>query len=168
MPLGEPLVGRLPNSVKAEGLDPMDFKKISENYAAKGQVFPQEMGEIADLGFKTIINNRPDGEETGQPEDAALKAAAEAAGLSYVFIPITLPTLSPDLVTQHHAAIEASDGPVFAFCRSGTRSTILWALTQVCFHGKSISEVTSAAAREGYDLSGMVPLLEGYREALAG
>ena len=163
-----PLVGHLPNSVKAEGLNPMDFKKISENYAAKGQVFPQDMGEIADLGFKTIINNRPDGEEMGQPADAELKAAAEAEGLSFVFIPMTLPILSPELVTQHHAAIEASDGPVFAFCRSGTRSTILWALTQVCFHGKSISEVTSAAAREGYDLSGMAQLLEEYREALAG
>ncbi len=145
----------------------MDFKQISEDYAAKGQVFSQEMSEIASLGFKTVINNRPDGEEMGQPVNDELKAAAEAAGLSYVFIPITLPTLSPELVTQHHAAIESSAGPVFAFCRSGTRSTILWALTQVCFHGKSISEVTSAAAREGYDLSGMAPLLEGYREALA-
>tara|TARA_E500000318_G_scaffold85321_1_gene81304 strand:+ start:5426 stop:5890 length:465 start_codon:yes stop_codon:yes gene_type:complete len=153
--------------VKAEGLSPMDFKQISEDYAAKGQVFSQEMSEIASLGFKTVINNRPDGEEMGQPVNDELKAAAEAAGLSYVFIPITLPTLSPELVTQHHAAIESSAGPVFAFCRSGTRSTILWALTQVCFHGKSISEVTSAAAREGYDLSGMAPLLEGYREALA-
>ncbi len=145
----------------------MDFKQISENYAAKGQILSQEMSEIANLGFKTVINNRPDGEEMGQPVNDDLKAAAEAAGLSYVFIPMTLPTLSPALVTQHHMAIEASDGPVFAFCRSGTRSTILWALTQVCFHGASISEVTSSAAREGYDLSGIAPLLEGYREELA-
>ncbi|MEQ8331874.1 TIGR01244 family sulfur transferase [Nisaea sp.] len=144
----------------------MDFKRISEIYAAKGQIFPQEMKELADLGFRTVINNRPDGEEAGQPVDAELKAAAEAAGLSYAYIPMTLPTLSPDLVKQHHAAIEASDGPVFAFCRSGTRSTILWALTQVCFHGKSISDVTSAAAEQGYDLSAMGPMLEGYRETL--
>ncbi|WP_339856420.1 TIGR01244 family sulfur transferase [uncultured Nisaea sp.] len=152
--------------MKAEGPNPMDFKKIDENYAAKGQVFPQEMSEIADLGFKTVINNRPDGEEMGQPVGDDLKAAAEAAGLSYVSIPISLPTLTPELVAEHHAAMEAAGGPVFAFCRSGTRSTILWALTQVCFHGKSIAEVTSVAAREGYDLSGVEPLLEGYRDVL--
>lgn len=146
----------------------MDYKNISEEYAAKGQVLPEDMREIAELGFRTVINNRPDGEEMGQPGDDELRVAAEAAGLAYVFVPMTLPTLSPDLVKQHHAAIEASEGPVFAFCRSGTRSTVLWALTQVCFHGKSFSEVASAAAREGYDLSGMGPMLEAYREELGG
>ena len=142
----------------------MYFKQISENYAAHGQILPQHMAEIASLGFKTVINNRPDGEETGQPLGVELKAAAEVAGLSYAFIPMTVPTLSPELVTQHHTAIEASNGPVFAFCRSGTRSTVLWALTQVRFHGHSISDVISAAGQQGYDLSGVAPLLEEYRE----
>ena len=142
----------------------MYFKQISENYAAHGQILPQHMAEIASLGFKTVINNRPDGEEAGQPLEAELKAAAEVAGLTYAFIPMTMPTLSPELVTQHHTAIEASHGPVFAFCRSGTRSTVLWALTQVRFHGHSIPDVISAAGQQGYDLSGVAPLLEEYRE----
>ena len=141
----------------------MDFKQISENYAAHGQILPQHMAEIASLGFKTVINNRPDGEEAGQPLGAELKAAAEVAGLTYAFIPMTMPTLSPELVTQHHTAIEASHGPVFAFCRSGTRSTVLRALAQVRFNGHSIPDVISAAAQQGYDLSGVAPLLEEYR-----
>jgi uncharacterized protein (TIGR01244 family) len=142
----------------------MYFKQISENYAVKDQILPQDMAEIASLGFKTVINNRPDGEEAGQPLGVEIKAAAEVAGLSYAFIPMTVPALSPELVTQHHTAIEASNGPVFAFCRSGTRSTVLWALTQVRFHGHSISDVISAAGQQGYDLSGVAPLLEEYRE----
>jgi sulfide:quinone oxidoreductase len=141
----------------------MNIREISEQYAVDGQVFPSDMQAIADRGFKFVINNRPDGEEPGQASEADLRSAAEAAGLSYRFIPMTMPTLTPELVAEHNAAIESADGPVFAFCRSGTRSTILWALAQVCFHGKSIAEVSSAAAAQGYDLSGVVPLLEGYR-----
>jgi len=146
----------------------MNIREISEHYAVDGQINPSDMQAIADRGFKSVINNRPDGEEPGQPPEADIRSAAEAAGLSYRFIPMTMPTLSPELVAEHNAAIEAAGGPVLAFCRSGTRSTILWALAQVCFHGKSIAEVSSAAAAQGYDLSAVAPLLEGYRAELAG
>ncbi len=146
----------------------MNIREISEDYAVDGQVLPSDMQAIADLGFKFVINNRPDGEEAGQALEADLRSAAEAAGLSYRFIPMTMPSLTPELVADHNAAIESADGPVFAFCRSGTRSTILWALTQVCFHGRSIAEVSSAAAAQGYDLAAVAPLLEGYRTELRG
>lgn len=146
----------------------MNIREISDHYAVDGQIFPSDMQAIADCGFKFVINNRPDGEEPGQAPEADLRSAAEAAGLSYRFIPMTMPSLTPELVAEHHAAIESADGPVFAFCRSGTRSTILWALTQVCFHRKSIAEVTSAAAAQRYDLSAVAPLLEGYRTELGG
>lgn len=146
----------------------MNLRRISNHYSVDGQIFPSDMQAIADSGFKFVINNRPDGEEPGQALEADLRAAAAAAGLSYRFIPMTMPTLTPELVTEHHAAIESADGPVFAFCRSGTRSTILWALTQVCFHGKSIAEVSSGAAAQGYDLSAVAPLLEGFRTELGG
>lgn len=144
----------------------MDIKKISESYSVDGQIQPSDMKAVAELGFKSVINNRPDNEEAGQPAEKDLRAAAEAAGLSYEFIPMTLPSLTPELLERHHATIESASGPVFAFCRSGTRSTILWALTQVCFHGKSVSEVSAAAAEQGYDLTGAVPLLEGFRETM--
>lgn len=143
-------------------------KEITPSYTASAQIGLEDLKEIADLGFKAVINNRPDNEEAGQPLDADLRAAAESLGLSYHSIPMTMPSLTPELVAQHHAAIRDTDGKVFAFCRSGTRSTVLWALTRVCFEGASNGEVVSAAGAQGYDLSGMHPLLDGFREALSG
>ncbi|UUX48605.1 TIGR01244 family sulfur transferase [Nisaea acidiphila] len=144
----------------------MNIKMISEKYGVDGQIQPSDMKAVAEAGFKLVINNRPDGEEPGQPPESDLRAAAEAAGLSYQFIPMTLPTLTPDVVLQQHGAIESVEGEVFAFCRSGTRSTILWALSQVCCNGNSVAAVSAAAGEQGYDLSGVEPLLEGYREAM--
>lgn len=144
----------------------MQLKRITDAYAVDGQILPSDMKVIADEGFKSVINNRPDNEEPGQALESDLRAAAEAAGLSYHFIPMTMPTLSPELVAEHNAAIEAAEGAVVAFCRSGTRSTVLWALTQFCYRNKQLSELASAAGAQGYDLSGMGPLLESYRAAL--
>ena len=95
---------------------------VTEKVSVIGQLQPEEFVELARRGFKTIINNRPDGEEASQPGTAAEEAAARAAGLDYVFIPVTSSNMRPEDVRRFAETIVASDGPVLAHCRSGARS----------------------------------------------
>lgn len=107
-------------------------------------------------GFKLIVNNRPDGEEAGQPTSAEFAAAAQAAGLTYVHVPVSgRPT--PQQIKAENAAIAAVDGPTLAFCRSGSRSIITWACCQLASGAASRSKLVSQAATAGYDLSAVLP-----------
>ena len=107
-----------------------------------------DIDEAAAQGIRLIVNNRPDGEEPGQPSSAEIEAAARAAGLDYRHIPIA-GGFPPERV---EAMAEALDhGPVLAFCRSGTRSTYLWALARSA-RGVPAEESIAAAAAAGYDL----------------
>lgn len=129
----------------------MDLKKINDNISVSPQITPEDIPAIKAAGFVTIVNNRPDGEAPDQPAGAEIKAAAEAAGLGYVFIPMGREGVSPEMIEQTRAALEGSAGPVLCFCRSGTRSATLWSLSQA---GKmSADEIISAAASAGYDMS---------------
>jgi uncharacterized protein (TIGR01244 family) len=121
------------------------------------QISPDDMPAIKAAGFATVINNRPDGEAFDQPSHAVMKAAAEAAGLAYHFIPLGRDGVSPDLVEEERAALEGSNGPVLAYCRSGTRSTTLWALSQA---GKMpAQEIVAQAAHAGYEMSHLLGYL---------
>lgn len=124
------------------------MKKLDENMFVAGQIAPQE---IAALGMAMIVNNRPDGEEPGQPSSQALAAAAEAAGVAYRYIPVAGGFSLPQ-VAQMADALAAADGPVLAFCKSGTRSTYIWALAQSRL-GADAEELVSKTAAAGYDLS---------------
>ena len=107
-------------------------------------------------GFRLIVNNRPDGEAPGQPTSAEIEKAANAAGLAYVHVPVVgRPTLQQ--VEAVRRAIDAADGPAIAFCRSGTRSIMTWALAQLASGATSRAELVSQAAAAGYDLSGVLP-----------
>lgn len=129
----------------------MELKRINDDVSVAPQISPDDMPALKAAGFATVINNRPDGEAFDQPSSAVMKAAAEAAGLSYHYIPLGRDGVSPQLVEQTTAALEGSDGPVLAFCRSGTRSTTLWALSQA---GKMpAQEIVAQAAHAGYDMS---------------
>ena len=129
----------------------MDLKRINEHISVSPQISPDDLVAIKAAGFVTVINNRPDGESPDQPSSAQMQAAAEAAGLAYHYIPLGRDGVSPDMVAETEAVLEGSDGPVFAYCRSGTRSTTLWALSQA---GKlPAQEIVSAAAHAGYDMS---------------
>jgi uncharacterized protein (TIGR01244 family) len=104
-----------------------------------------------------VINNRPDGESPDQPTSAEMQAAAEAAGLSYHFIPLGREGVSPEMIEEERVALEGSDGPVLCFCRSGTRSTTLWALTQA---GRMpAQEIVAQAAHAGYEMSHLLGYL---------
>ncbi|MFZ5713579.1 MAG: bifunctional sulfur transferase/dioxygenase Blh [Bradyrhizobium sp.] len=101
---------------------------VTQKFSVAGQLQPEDFAELARSGFKTIINNRPDGEESSQPGSAAEEEAARAAGLDYVFIPVTSSNMRPEDVRRFAETIVASDGPVLAHCRSGARSFYMWVL----------------------------------------
>ncbi|MFL6845473.1 MAG: TIGR01244 family sulfur transferase [Allosphingosinicella sp.] len=119
------------------------------------QIVPNDVPAIAALGVRLIVNNRPDGEEPGQPSSAQIEAAVRAAGLDYRHIPISggFPQAQVEAMAQ---ALEA--GPVLAFCRSGTRSTWLWALARVS-RGTDAETLVRQAAGAGYDLGALPALL---------
>ena len=135
----------------------MDVKRINDHVSVSPQIGPDDLPALRALGFTAIINNRPDGESPDQPPSAAMQAAAEKAGLSYHFIPLGRDGVSTEMVEQETEALEGSAGPVLAFCRSGTRSTTLWALSQA---GKMPAhEIVAAAAHAGYDMSHLLGYL---------
>lgn len=129
----------------------MELKRINDHVSVSGQIQPEDVKTLKDLGFTAIVNNRPDGEAPDQPEGAAIEAAARAAGLAYHAIPLGREGVNPDLVNATKAVLEGSDGKVFCFCRSGTRSTTLWALSQA---GEvPADQIIAQAAEAGYDMS---------------
>lgn len=126
------------------------MRQLDEKTWVAGQIAPAEMEALKARGLRAIVNNRPDGEEPGQPTSAEIEAAAKAAGLAYAFIPIA-GGFSADQVEAMTAVIEPP-GVTLAFCRSGTRSTLLWALARAQL-GDDPQELEAKAAATGYDLS---------------
>jgi uncharacterized protein (TIGR01244 family) len=110
----------------------------------------------AEQGFKTIINNRPDGEDPAQPSGLQIEAAAQNAGLAYFHVPVRGgPT--PEQVETTQKILEQAPGPVLAFCRSGTRSIVTWSLAQALSGDYSPDELIGFGRAAGYDLSGLFP-----------
>lgn len=138
----------------------MDLRQITPDFAVAPQITPDEVPAIAALGFRTLINNRPDDEITEALDSAAMAMAAAEAGLAYHHLPYFPGQMTPDLVAAFEAVMVTAEGPVLAYCRSGTRSSHLWAMEQA---GKRpVAQILSAAAEAGYDHSGLVPLLEDH------
>jgi uncharacterized protein (TIGR01244 family) len=135
------------------------FRKIDDSISVMPQITPDMVGAIRDAGFVAIINNRPDDEEADQPDGAAIRVAAEAVGLAYTAIPVTHAGFSHAQVDAMVTALDAADGPVLAYCRSGTRSTYLWALAQAK-SGMTPDTIAERAAGAGYDVGGIRPMIE--------
>ena len=135
-----------------------EFKHVSGSFYAAAQIQDSDIEQAVSDGFSTIINNRPDGEEPGQPASDELKTRVEAAGMRYYHIPVYPGHLGPEQVASFRSALEESEGKVLGFCRSGMRSTCTWALTQA--GARSAEDIISSAASAGYDISGMRPRLE--------
>lgn len=129
----------------------MELKRINEHVSVSPQISPEDVAAIKAAGFVAIINNRPDGEAPDQPSSAEIEQAAGAAGLAYHHIPLGRDGVTPEMVAETKQVLEGSTGPVFCFCRSGTRSTTLWALSRA--GEQPASEIIAAAANAGYDMS---------------
>jgi uncharacterized protein (TIGR01244 family) len=136
----------------------MDIRKINDAVSVAPQIMADEMAEVARLGFSTVINNRPDGESFDQPPAAVVEAAAQAAGLVYHYQPVTSGGLTVDDVLHFRELLATAEGPVLAFCRSGTRCANLWALAQA--GNCNPDEVIAAAANAGYDVRGLRQILQ--------
>lgn len=129
-----------------------DFRRLTENILVSPQLSIDDVTEAAALGVGTIVNNRPDGEEPSAPQGEQIAAAAAAAGLNYVAIPVGHSGFSEPQVDAMITAIEQAEGPILAYCRSGTRSTLLWALASAK-QGESPETIARTAAQAGYDVS---------------
>lgn len=136
----------------------LTLHRIDEILSVAPQIAPEDVSAIKAAEFATIVNNRPDGEEAGQPDGEAIRVAAEAAGIGYAAIPVTHAGFSYLQVTAM-ADVLAASGPVLAFCRSGTRSCHLWALARATM-GDDADDLTNRAAAAGYDISAIRQLLD--------
>lgn len=128
----------------------MDIRPISDTFAVSPQIAPEDVAQIKAAGFATIVCNRPDIEVPPDVGADAIRAAAEAAGLRFVLNPLSHGSLSMDHVDTQGRALSDADGPVFAYCASGNRSAVLWALSQA--GAVPTDDLIAAAARAGYNL----------------
>ncbi len=135
------------------------FRQLTDRIFASPQITLAEVAEAAQQGIGLIINNRPEGESDDQTPGEDIAAAAAAAGIAYVAIPVTHAGFSEAQVKAMAAALAAHDAPVLAYCRSGTRSTLLWALAEAS-RGESPDTLAAAAAGAGYDLSPVRALMD--------
>ena len=129
-----------------------DFRQINEQFLASPQISVGDVAAAKEMGVTMIVNNRPDDEEPGQVSGAQIADAAKAAGIEYRAIPVTHAGFGQGQVDAMTEALESSEGPVLAYCRSGTRSTLLWALARAK-QGANPSVIASQAANGGYDVS---------------
>ena len=136
----------------------MNVTVIDQDLAVASQVTPDDIAAAARDGVRTIMNNRPDGEEPGQLTAAQARTAAEKLGLSYVHIPVQTGTISAADVDAFAKVLKESPKPVLAHCRSGTRCYLLWAATQA-IAGKDPAQLVMRAAGDGYDIRVLPDLL---------
>ncbi|MGR7922673.1 TIGR01244 family sulfur transferase [Zobellella denitrificans] len=136
----------------------MDIRQVNATFAVADQITEEDLPLLRARGFRTLICNRPDGEVQGQPAAEALAARARELGFEWHWIPISSGNFTPDAIRAFEQALAATEQPVLAFCRSGTRSVTLWALAQSS--RQTAAELIAAAARAGYDLSPMAPLFD--------
>lgn len=128
------------------------IKELESGVAVAPQLVAEDFAEIAALGFRTIVNNRPDGEAEGQLPSAEAKALAEAHGLVYHHQPLRGYEITDEENVDAFVAIaSAAKAPVLFYCRTGTRCTLLWA--QYAAPRLGVEAVTAIAARAGYDVS---------------
>ena len=146
----------------------MRLTRIDDTLSVAGQPTLAEIAALGDQGVTTLINNRPDGEEPGQPGTAAEAAAAQGAGLAYQHLPVTGAAFGRAEIDAFRAAVTAAPGPVVAHCRSGTRSLTLHVLGAVLDGRMRRDEVMAFGTRHGFDLSGAVAWLDADAPDAAG
>jgi uncharacterized protein (TIGR01244 family) len=136
-----------------------DFRKLDENMLVSPQLELADIAQARAAGIALIVNNRPDGEDPAAPQGADIAAAAAAAGINYLAIPIGHAGFSEPQVDAMIAARDQAEGPILAYCRSGTRSTLLWALASAK-QGENPDAIARTAAQAGYDVSPIRSLID--------
>lgn len=134
------------------------FRPLDEAISVAPQIDEDDVARAAAQGFTLIVNNRPDGESPDEPQGDAIAAAARAAGIGYFAIPVTHAGFSHPQIDAMADALAKASGPVLAYCRSGTRSTLLWALARAKL-GDDHGELAAKARGAGYDLAPVAAML---------
>lgn len=136
----------------------MDIRPLTEAYAVSPQIDPVDFAAIKAAGYAMVIDNRPDGEIPPSHHTDVMAEAARAAGLEFVANPVIGGALTLANVEAQAAAMARATGPILAYCASGNRSSIVWALSQA--GQRSADELIGIPARHGYNLEALRPQLE--------
>jgi len=135
---------------------------LEDGFYVGPQLTEADFDDLAAQGIRTIINNRPDGEEPGQLTAERAAELAEAHGIAYHYIPMTSQSLTPEVIETFRNAVAESERPILAHCRSGNRCCVLWSLVQAGSGTRSVDDIVRRAAEGGYDMSGVRPLLDAF------
>lgn len=134
----------------------MDLRQLTPELAVTPQIAPEEIAELARSGYKVLINNRPDEEVEAGFDHETMKRIAQENGMEYHYIPFRPGQITPEMIAQFAQALSLP-GPKAAYCRSGNRSTVLWALSQA--GNLPEGEIRETAARAGYDLTPVLGIM---------
>lgn len=135
-----------------------DIRKLTESLSVAPQLQPADARELKEMGFHAVLCNRPDYEADDQPTYRDVASAIDAQGMTVEFQPVSNKIITDEDVDTFADHLEDMEGPVLAYCRSGTRCTVLWALSEA---GKRpIDEIIEVAGRAGYSLEALRPRLE--------
>lgn len=137
----------------------LDIRQLTQDYAVAPQISLDAAQQIKALGFTDVINNRPDPEITPDIQTQAMRAAIEAAGLVFHENPVIGGAITPENVRVQSAVMAQAKGPVLAYCASGNRSSIVWALTQA--GARPADDLIGIAAQHGYNLEHLRGALQG-------
>ncbi|TCS67211.1 TIGR01244 family sulfur transferase [Primorskyibacter sedentarius] len=136
----------------------MDIRQITPRYHVSPQISAEDAQALADAGIARVICNRPDAEVPPSHQAQAIEAAIRAAGMDFAVLPLTHQTMTPENIAAQAELVESAGGPVLAYCASGTRCSVIWALGQA---GKlPVDEILATTQRAGYALDGLRPTLE--------
>lgn len=136
----------------------MDIRPLDDRLSASPQIAPEDMPAIAGAGYRSVVSNRPDGESPDQPSAAEIESAARDAGLAFAHAPVVGGSIAESDVGHFRQTLDDLPKPILGFCRTGTRTTTLWALQHA---GKrAAAELIAVAGAAGYDLSGLAPRLK--------
>ncbi|PIE14669.1 MAG: TIGR01244 family phosphatase [Rhodobacterales bacterium] len=134
----------------------MDIRRLADDFSVSAQISVQDLQTLYDAGFRSIICNRPDGEDPGQPDAAEIAQVAHELGLEFAFLPAVTHDQLQGQAAKTRTLWEQLPKPVLAYCRSGTRCAVIWALLQI--GQMPVDQIVESAAKAGYDLSGMFAL----------
>ncbi|WP_417807749.1 TIGR01244 family sulfur transferase [Thioclava sp.] len=139
----------------------MDHRKLSDHFSVSPQISAEDVEKLAKLGFRTLITNRPDEEvEEEEHRSSNISKLCAKHGLNHHYLPYYPGEMTFDLVADYEAIMKTAPKPVFAYCRSGTRSSHLWGMSQA---GRmDLDKIVETAADAGYDHSSLMPVLKFY------
>ncbi|MBO9449179.1 TIGR01244 family phosphatase [Tropicibacter sp. R16_0] len=140
----------------------MDIRPITDRYSVSPQISVEDVPAIAEAGYNKVICNRPNAEVPPSHQADAIEQAVRAAGMDFEVLELTHQTMTPDNVARQREMAEACSGKVLAYCASGTRCSVVWALGQC--KDLAPDEILSKTSAAGYQLDGLRPTLEQLRK----